>query len=400
MLAIRAAKLFDGIGPGTVERPAVLVEGGRITGVVPGGSVPAEARLVDLGRATLLPGFVDTHVHLAFDASEDAVGRLRAAGDDELQGRMRAAARATLAAGVTTVRDLGDRGYLALRIRDETAKDPTAGPTVLASGPPLTTARGHCWFLGGRAEGVDGIRAAVRERAGRGVDVVKVMVTGGDLTPGSDPFHVQYGHAELLAAVREAHRHGLPITAHAHSAAGIADAVAAGFDMVEHCFFVTEITDESDETDPGVDYDRRVLDDMVRLGVVASLTLGSLPGGPPPPPRIARRIPGLVAGLAAMREAGVAVVCGSDSGIFPAKAHGSHPYSIAAMVETGFTPLEALRAATSAAARACGVACRKGCIAPGFDADLVAVAGDPLADITAVHAVTAVFREGTRVPLP
>ncbi|MFF4219021.1 amidohydrolase family protein [Streptomyces nondiastaticus] len=400
MLAIRAAKLFDGIGPGTVERPAVLVEGGRITGVVPGGSVPAQARLVDLGRATLLPGFVDTHVHLAFDASEDAVGRLRAAGDDELQGRMRAAARATLAAGVTTVRDLGDRGYLALRIRDETAKDPTAGPTVLASGPPLTTARGHCRFLGGRAEGVDGIRAAVRERAGRGVDVVKVMVTGGDLTPGSDPFHVQYGHAELLAAVREAHRHGLPITAHAHSAAGIADAVAAGFDMVEHCFFVTEITDESDETDPGVDYDRRVLDDMVRLGVVASLTLGSLPGGPPPPPRIARRIPGLVAGLAAMREAGVAVVCGSDSGIFPAKAHGSHPYSIAAMVETGFTPLEALRAATSAAARACGVACRKGCIAPGFDADLVAVAGDPLADITAVHAVTAVFREGTRVPLP
>ncbi|MEU5191086.1 amidohydrolase family protein [Streptomyces klenkii] len=400
MLAIRAARLFDGIGPGTAERPAVLVEGGRVTGVVPGGSVPAEAALVDLGEATLLPGFVDTHVHLAFDASEDAAGRLRRAADEELLDRMRAAARATLAAGVTTVRDLGDRGYLALRIREETAKDPTAGPTVLASGPPLTTARGHCWFLGGQAEGVDAIRAAVRERAERGVDVVKVMVTGGDLTPGSDPFRVQYGHAELLAAVREAHRHGLPATAHAHSAAGIADAVAAGFDMVEHCFFVTEITDESDEDDPGVDFDRRVLDDMVRLGVVASLTLGSLPGGPPPPPGITRRLPGLVAGMAAMREAGVGVVCGSDSGIFPAKAHGSHPYSVAAMVEAGFTPLEALRAATSAAARACGVACRKGCIAPGFDADLVAVAGDPLADITAVHAVTAVFREGVRVALP
>ncbi|WP_367131753.1 MULTISPECIES: amidohydrolase family protein [Streptomyces] len=400
MLAIRAAKLFDGIGPGTVERPAVLVEGGRITGVVPGGSVPAEAALVDLGEATLLPGFVDTHVHLAFDASEDAVGRLRRAGDEELLDRMRAAGRATLAAGVTTVRDLGDRGYLALRIREESAKDPTAGPTVLASGPPLTTARGHCWFLGGQAEGVDAIRAAVRERAGRGVDVVKVMVTGGDLTPGSDSFRVQYGHAELLAAVREAHRHGLPATAHAYSAAGIADAVAAGFDMVEHCFFVTEITDESDEDDPGVDFDRRVLDDMVRLGVVASLTLGSLPGCPPPPPGIARRFPGLVAGMAAMREAGVGVVCGSDSGIFPAKAHGSHPYSVAAMVEAGFTPLEALRAATSAAARACGVACRKGCVAPGFDADLVAVAGDPLADITAVHAVTAVFREGVRIALP
>ncbi|MFE5872602.1 amidohydrolase family protein [Streptomyces roseifaciens] len=397
MLAIRAAKLFDGIGPGLVERPVVLAEGGRVVAVHPGGSVPAGAELLDLGDVTLLPGFVDTHVHLAFDASDDAVGRLRRADDEELLDRMREAGRAALAAGVTTVRDLGDRGYLALRVREETAKDPTAGPTVLASGPPITTARGHCWFLGGQAEGVDAIRAAVRERAERGVDVVKVMVTGGDLTPGSDPFHVQYSHAELLAAVREAHRHGLPVTAHAHSAAGIAGAVAAGFDMVEHCFFVTEITDESDESDPGVDYDRRVLDDMVRLGVVASLTLGALPGGPPPPPRVARRLPGLVAGMAAMREAGVGVVCGSDSGIFPVKAHGSHPYSVVAMAGMGFGPLEALRAATSAAARACGVACRKGCIAPGFDADIVAVAGDPLADITAVHAVTAVLREGRRV---
>ncbi|MGK5729947.1 amidohydrolase family protein [Streptomyces sp. URMC 124] len=394
MLAIRAAKLFDGIGPELVERPVVLAEGGRVVAVLPGGSVPAGAELLDLGDATLLPGFVDTHVHLAFDASDDVVGRLCRAGDEELLERMRESGRATLAAGVTTVRDLGDRGYLALRLREETAADPTAGPTVLASGPPITTARGHCWFLGGQAEGVDAIRAAVRERAERGVDVVKVMVTGGHLTPGSDPFHVQYGHAELLAAVREAHRHGLPVTAHAHSAAGIADAVAAGFDMVEHCFFVTEIADESDT---GVDYDRRILDDMVRLGVVASLTLGSLPGGPPPPPPVARRLPGLAAGMAAMREAGVSVVCGSDSGIFPFKAHGSHPYSIVAMAERGFGALEALRAATSAAARACGVACRKGCIAPGFDADVVAVAGDPLADITAVHAVTAVLREGRRV---
>ncbi|MGA5131653.1 amidohydrolase family protein [Streptomyces olivoreticuli] len=389
MLAVRARSLFDGAGPEPVERPLVLVEGGRIVDVRAGGEPPAGAEPVDLGAATLLPGFVDTHVHLAFDASDDVVGSLRCAGDGELLDRMRAAARATLAAGVTTVRDLGDRGYLALRLREETAKDPAAGPRVLAAGPPLTTPRGHCWFLGGEAEGVEGVRAAVRERAERGVDVVKVMVTGGGITPGSDPYRTQYGHAELRAAVREAHRHELPITAHAHTASGIARAVAAGFDSIEHCFFVTD--DEA-----GVHYDRRVIDEMVRAGVVASLTLGSLPGVPPPP-AIARRIPGTIAGLAAMRQAGVVMACGSDSGILPVKAHGSHPHCITAMVDLGFSPLEALRAVTSTAARVCGVACHKGSIAPGYDADLVAVSGDPLTDITAVHAVTAVFRGGVRI---
>ncbi|MGW2186053.1 amidohydrolase family protein [Streptomyces sp. NPDC001719] len=388
MLALRARTLFDGAGPELVERPLVLVEGGRVVDVRAGGRAPAGAELTDLGPVTLLPGFVDTHVHLALDASDDVVGRLRRADDEELLARMRAAGRAALAAGVTTVRDLGDRGYLALRLRDETAKDPTAGPRVLASGPPVTTPGGHCWFLGGEAAGVEGMRAAVRERAERGVDVVKVMVTGGDLTPGSDPYRAQYGHAELRAAVREAHRHELPITAHAHAASGIADAVAAGFDSVEHCFFVTE---------DGVDHDRRVIDEMARVGVAASLTLGSLPGGPPPPEPVARRLPGLAAGLEEMRQAGVIMACGSDSGIFPAKAHGGYPHSVTAMVDLGFTPLEALRAATSTAARVCGVACHKGCVAPGYDADLVAVAGDPLADIAAVHAVTAVFRGGVRV---
>ncbi|MGW1076807.1 amidohydrolase family protein [Streptomyces sp. NPDC002537] len=379
MLALRARTLFDGAGAELVERPLVLVEKGRILDVRAGGEPPAGAERVDLGEATLLPGFVDTHVHLALDAGDDIVGSLRRADDTELLDRMRAAGRAALAVGVTTVRDLGDRGYLALRLREETAKDPAAGPRVLASGPPVTTPGGHCWFLGGQAAGVEDVRAAVRERAERGVDVVKVMATGGDPTPGPD-----YGQAELRAAVREAHRHELPITAHAHTASGIAAAVAAGFDSIEHCCFLTD--DEA-----GVRYDRRVIDEMVRAGVFASLTLGSLPGVPPPPRN------GVKAGLETMRQAGVVMACGSDSGIHPAKAHGSHPHGITALVDLGFSPLEALRAVTSTAARVCGVACHKGCLAPGYDADLVAVSGDPLTDITAVHTVTAVFRSGVRV---
>ncbi|WP_030017303.1 amidohydrolase family protein [Streptomyces monomycini] len=388
MLAVRARALFDGVGPGLVERPTVLIENGRIAAVHPGGLPLVGTDILDLGAATLLPGFIDTHTHLAFDASDDVIGRLTAADDTTLLQRIRTAARATLSAGVTTVRDLGDRAYLTLGLRTETAQDPAAGPHVVASGPPLTTARGHCWFLGGRAEGVDGVRAAVRERAERGADLVKVMVTGGDLTPGSDPYSVQYSRDELRAVVEEAHHHGLRTTAHAHATAGIREAVATGFDTVEHCFFLTET---------GVDFDRQVIEGMVRRGTTASLTLGALPGGPPPPAHIARRIPSLVTGLATLREAGVTMALGSDSGIFPVKAHGSYPHGITAMTNFGFTPVEALRAATSTAALVCGLAGRKGRIAAGYDADLVAVGGDPLADVGAVLDVVAVVRGGARV---
>ncbi len=188
-IAVRATALFD--GSALTRDPLVLVADGRIAEVLSGprAAVPPDAELVELPGATLLPGLVDTHVHLAFDASTDPVGALAAQDDDALLAAMAKAAGAQLRAGVTTVRDLGDRGYLALRLRAGGAPGPL--PTILAAGPPITTPGGHCHFLGGEAGGVDGVRAAVRERAERGVDVVKVMASGGELTPGFD--------ADLLA---------------------------------------------------------------------------------------------------------------------------------------------------------------------------------------------------------
>jgi len=163
MLAIRADRLFDGVNAGPVERPVVLIETGRIVAVLSGKEPPSGAEVVDLGVATLLPGLVDSHVHLVFDGSLDPVGHLAAADDSEVLTRMRAGARLALSAGVTTVRDLGDRGYLSLKLRDELADDHTAGPQILAAGPPITTGEGHCWFLGGQTgSGADAVRAAVR----------------------------------------------------------------------------------------------------------------------------------------------------------------------------------------------------------------------------------------------
>jgi imidazolonepropionase-like amidohydrolase len=142
MLGVRAERVFNGVSS-VAGRPLVLIDGQRVAAVqADGGQPPAGIEVIDLGAATLLPGLVEAHLHLAFDASDDPVGRLAAAGDEEVLGRMRVAARSCLDAGITTVRDLGDRGYLALRLRDEFASDLTAGPHVVAAGPPITTPRG------------------------------------------------------------------------------------------------------------------------------------------------------------------------------------------------------------------------------------------------------------------
>jgi imidazolonepropionase-like amidohydrolase len=387
MLAIRAARLFDGLDPVLVERPVLLVADGRVAAVRAGGEVPAGADVVDLPDATLLPGLIDAHTHLAFDASADPVGSLASASDGEVLDGMRAAARTALAAGITTVRDLGDRGYLALRLREELAGKPTSGPQVLAAGPPITTPGGHCWYLGGEADGIDGVRGAVRARAERGVDVIKVMASGGEMTPGTRPHLPQFGLDELRVAVEEAHRFGLPATAHAHSGQAIADAVAAGFDSIEHCSFMTE-----DGVEPLPD----VIEAIVRAGVVVCATLGVTPGASPPP-RIAARMEEFTALFRRMKQAGVRIVCSSDAGIGPAKPHGVLPYSVLMLVETqGWSAAEALEAATSRAARLCRVEDRKGRLAPGFDADVLAVTGNPLTSPRALLDVQAVFRQGHR----
>ncbi len=392
MLAIRAARLFDGVSPTLVERPIVLVDEGSIVAVESGTAVPAGIDVVDLGEATMLPGLIDAHVHLALDASDDPVGHLTDADDDTALHRMRMAARTCLMAGITTVRDLGDRDYLSLRLRDEVAADPTAGPHLLAAGPPITPTDGHCWFLGGQADGVTAVRAAVTEHAERGVDVIKIMASGGDLTPTTRSHEAQYGVDELRAAVDEAHRHGLPVTAHAHAATGIANAVAAGVDMIEHCSFLTAESAHADADVVAAIADR---------GIVVSATLGFLPGAPHPPEILARmmaRLPAILHAFEQVRQSGATVVCSSDGGIGLAKPHDVLGYGVADMVTIGgFTPVQALRSVTSLAARACGIGASKGRVAPGLDADLLAVNGDPLADPTALHAVTAVFRAGRRV---
>lgn len=387
-LAVRAGRLFDGdrnVGPGMV-----LIEDGRIVDVdTTGAAPPAGVAVVDLGAGiSVLPGLIDAHVHLAFDAGADVVGRIGAADDGQLLTQMARAARQALHAGITTVRDLGDRAFLAPALRDRFGGSDEPGPEIVASGPPITVRGGHCHFLGGVAEGPRELLDAVRRRAERGCEFVKVMVSGGQLTPGSAMHEAQYHLADLRLIVTEAHRLGLRAAAHAHSPGSISDAVAAGFDTLEHVTFITA---------DGVRADPTTMAAVVESRAVVSVTVGLAPGKGGPPPGVARRIDAVAEAWTHLHCAGARVVPGTDAGIAPPKPHDVLPHGITELTRIGMSNLDALRAATSVAADACGLTGRKGRLVPGADADLLAVVGDPCTDLRAVHDVAAVFRAGRRV---
>ena len=386
LTAIRAGSLFDGVSGTLLVDPLLIIDGPTIVAVDHAAAPPPGVHVVDLTGATLLPGLIDTHVHLAFDASADPVAALAGRDDSAALAAMSAAGRAALRGGVTTVRDLGDRDYLSLGLRGATDL-----PTIVAAGPPVTTPAGHCHFLGGGTEPTpEAMRTAVRERADRGVDVIKVMASGGTMTPGTRQEVSQFPPEVLPALVDEAHRRGLPVTAHAHGTAAIREALDAGVDGMEHVSFWS--ADGID--DPG-DLVGRIVDSQVAVGITSGVV--PTPGVAPPPP-VAMRLPRITANTRRLYEAGAHIIFGTDAGIGAPKPHDVLGYAIGQTAEFAMEPVAALRIATSTAAAACGLADRKGRLAPGFDADVLAVDGNPLADLAALRRIRAVFAKGVQVP--
>lgn len=360
-------------------------ERGRIVSIRPRVQIGASVELVDFGDATLLPGMIDIHQHLCFDATVDPVPQVQADDDATLLVRMRRAARRALSAGITTVRDLGDRNYSSLVLRDLIDAGAEVGPRILAAGPPITTPNGHCWFLGGEVEPGD-VARAVRERVDRGVDVIKIMASGGNMTPTVAPHESQFGQIDIAVALREAHAAGLRLAVHAHGVDAVRAALAVGADSIEHCTLFTV---------DGVANDENLLEHLAISRSVVSMTAAATPGSEPPFPAIRQRIAAILTNHRQLYRRGARVVCSSDAGVGPTKPHDVLPHGVVTFLPMlGMSNAEAITNVTAAAAAACGISDRTGTLEPGKDADILVVAGDPVTDLSALHDVLAVYVRG------
>jgi len=389
-MILRGATLIDGSGAPALRDRAVVVDERRIAAVVPDRG-PHDEVVLDLGGLTLLPGLINCHVHLCLSGEADPSRTLT---DETYAATVVSAvvrARRTVEAGVTTVRDLGGREYAELAVRDAVRAGVIPGPRVLCAGRAVCITGGHGWrLLGRQADGADDLRRAVREQLRAGADVIKLVATGGVMTPGVDPRAAQLTLDELRAGVDEAHRARRRAAAHAMAEEGIAWCLDAGIDTIEHGVFLTEalatrMATQGTALVPTLVAPHAIVEGGLAAGIPEFAVKKSL----------ALRERHLEAFRLALR-AGVAIAAGTDAGT-PLNLHGSIVPELALMVGAGMDPLDALRSATSAAARVLGIETETGSVAPGLAADLIAVEGDPASDVKALDAVRLVIADGRTV---
>jgi imidazolonepropionase-like amidohydrolase len=410
--AVRAGACFDGerfVAGGAT----VLVDGGRILGVEPAAyDLPSDCPVRDYGDATLLPGLIDAHVHLVTDSGPMALDRVAGYTGEEIDAVVTEALGRHLGAGVTMVRDLGDRNFNVVDRRDAQRARDDGLPWIVASGPPITTPGGHCWYLGGEAAGAGQLHAAIRERVERRVDVVKVMASGGVNTPDTDIYAPQFAVEDLRVLVDAAHGAGLAVTAHAHAALAIDQAIAVGTDGLEHAGFLTR---SENRAAPGLAALRDIAASDAQLHALADSGMAVCPTLGGFTVEALRRAPETLkqrmneAGVTPeelvekrhslvqrMYQAGIRLVGGADAGIGPNKAHGLYAESVIELAAaTGV--VDSLAASTSTAAQVCGVGERKGRLVTGYDADLLVVAGDLARDVSELRQVRQVVLRGQPV---
>jgi len=394
-IVVRASKLFDPTSGRLLDSPVVLISGNHIEAV---GSrdlaTPANARMIDLGSATLLPGLIDVHTHLTFDAGG---GGYESLGISTPRAALTGAknARLTLLAGFTTVRNVGAEGYADVALRDAIDAGDVIGPRMQVSGPPLGITGGHCdsnllppqfhYSAEGAADGVEAVMHKVREVVKYGADVIKFCASGGVFSKGDNPRLEQYSPAEMQALITEAHRLGRKVATHAHSTVAIKDAVRAGVDSIEHGIFLD---------DEGI----QLMKEHNTFLVPTSYPLFWFEEHAPQmhlPPWVTEKaaiiIPAAKQNMTKAFHSGVRIALGTDAGVYP---HGENGGEFWSMVTLGLTSVQALQAGTINAAELMGWSDRIGSISKGKFADMVAVRGDPLADVRLLQHVQFVMRDG------
>lgn len=389
-----AAMLVDGTGRDPIRHPVLTLEDGWIQSVevLDTAHIPDHTPAIDLGDRTILPGLIDAHVHLVFSAGEDVVSDLCTESDALLTIRAAEHARRCLRAGITTVRDCGDRNGVTLALREAIERGIVMGPRVVVCGPPITTTKGHLHYMGVKADGEGAVRKATRMLIQRGVDWLKVCATGGGLTRGTDVRRAQYPVDALAALVEEAHAAGKRVSAHAHGTEGIRYAAWAGIDSIEHCSWLG--------MEGGLEYDEVTVERIKAEGLYICHTIAGERVVSEEAVREARER-GPQGSLGLQRTAltaGARMVLGADAGV-PHTRFEDFPRSLEVAVKLAhFSEMEALSAVTKTASEMLGLDREIGTVEPGKRADLVVVNGNPLEDITVLQHIQYIFKDGELVP--
>jgi imidazolonepropionase-like amidohydrolase len=353
---LSARRLLDVESGRLIENGLVVVKGNRIVAVGRKGEVAPQGEQIDLGDSTLMPGLIDAHVHLALGGSPEAN------------------ARATLLAGFTTVQDLGALASQNIQIRNAIRQGTFPGPRVIASGPWIGVSGGTCDFQGIGVSGADAFRQRVRTAVAEGADLIKVCASGWLAQAAQNPAAYEISDAELRAAIGEAHSLERRVAVHAISERAISAAVDHGADLVVHGGFTSKATAAA----------------MKRRGVYQLPTLFSLKTAAAPAiyEQLQRHL------AAAVRD-GLPVAFGTDAGVI---RHGENAQEFLELAAISMSPLAAIRSATVEAAKAVGLERQVGVLRPGALADVIAVQGNPIVDLSALQRVTFVMKDGAIVP--
>jgi imidazolonepropionase-like amidohydrolase len=394
-VVVHARHLLDVKTGKLLADQTLVIEDGKIisSGAAAEAKIPADAVRIELPNATVLPGLIDAHTHLTMDPKFGYERLAISVPREALTGAKNA--RLTLLAGFTTARNVGARGFTDVALRDAINAGDVPGPRLLVSGPPLSITGGHCdnnmlpseyhAVSDGVADGIAAVQHKVRENIKYGADLIKVCATGGVLSLGDNPQASQYTLEEMKAIVADAHRLGRKVAAHAHGAEGIRWAAEAGVDSIEHGSYI------DDAGIAAMKEHGTYLVPTLYLGdwMIENAGLTHLP-----PPLLAKAqdvIPAARKNIAHAFASGVRVVFGTDAAVYP---HGLNAHEFAVMVKLGLTPLQAIQAATVNAADLLGWPGKVGSLEPGAWADIIAVDGDPIKDVTTLERVKFVMKGG------
>lgn len=384
--------LIDGSGKAPIEKAWFLVEDKKVVKLGQGDEYPAvdETQVVDLSGKTVIPGLINSHVHITMDPVADPSPLL--SDDSEAMTTLRGTVnlKKHLKAGTTYFRDLGAPNFIDLDLRDAVNKEMVEGPEFLAAGKCVTMTGGHGWSMGREADGVDEVRKAAREQLKAGADLIKVMATGGVMTPGVEPGSSQLSQEEMAAAIVEAHKVGKKVATHAQGTEGIKNAVLAGVDSVEHGIFL----------------DDEVVQLMVERGVYLVPTLvapyfivkhGVEAGIPEYAVKKAEMV--MESHMDSFRKAhkaGVKIAMGTDAGT-PFNQHDKAPYELKLMIEGGMTPMETIVASTKTASELLGIDKGYGTLEIGKFADFLVLDENPLDNLDTLFSINKVYKLGKLV---